>query len=134
VSGHSQGGAGSDRAAEMHDSVQAIVNVQGSFGNPPMSDAAFLCLTGTDDIQPTGCPMAVMDATVPAMSASWDGADHVSTTLFEGEGIDQYKRLYTAWFRCFLADDEDACSLFMGGADCPVCMESGWDDIFAKNY
>lgn len=56
VSGHSQGGAGADRGATMHKSVKAIANVQGSFGTPPMSDAAFLCLTGTEDIQPTGCP------------------------------------------------------------------------------
>jgi hypothetical protein len=134
VSGHSQGGAGSDRAAAMHDNVEAINNVQGSFGTPPNSDAAFLCLTGTDDIQPTGCPRAVQAATVPALSASWDGADHVSTTLREGEGSDQYLRLNAAWFRCFLADDTEACALFMGGESCPVCQESGWDEIFAKNY
>lgn len=134
VSGHSQGGAGSDRAAAMHANVEAINNVQGSFGTPPDSDAALLCLTGTADIQPTGCPRAVRAASVPALSASWDGADHVSTTLLEGDGIEQYLRLNAAWFRCFLADDAEACALFMGGADCPVCQERGWDEIFANNY
>jgi hypothetical protein len=133
VSGHSQGGAGSDRAST-HMNVQAIVNVQGSFGTPPPGKGALLCLTGTEDIQPTGCPMAVKAAKVPAVCASWDGADHVSTTLLEGEGIDQYKRLYSAWFRCFLADDMNACAMFKGGADCPVCKEPGWEEIFANNY
>lgn len=133
VSGHSQGGAGGDRASS-HPNVQANVNVQGSFGTPPMSKAALLCLTGTEDIQPTGCPMAVRAATVPALSASWDGADHVATTLREGEGSEQYKRLYSAWFRCFLADDGDACELFRGGSDCKVCKEPGWEEIFANNY
>jgi hypothetical protein len=71
---------------------------------------------------------------VPALCASWDGADHVSTTLFEGEGSEQYTRLNSAWFRCFLADDAAACAMFKGGADCPVCMEDGWAEIFANNY
>jgi hypothetical protein len=133
VSGHSQGGAGADRSAT-HPNVKAIVNVQGSFGTPPMSSAAFLCLTGTSDIQPTGCPMAVRAAKVPAMSANFSGADHVLTTLFEGTGIDQYKRLYSAWFRCFLADDANACALFKGGASCPVCKDPGWEEIFSNNY
>jgi hypothetical protein len=134
VSGHSQGGAGADRGATMHKSVKAIANVQGSFGTPPMSDAAFLCLTGTEDIQPTGCPMAVKAAKVPALSASYQGADHVSTTLSNGVGMDQYKRLYAAWFRCFLADDASACAMFKGGAQCPVCKDMGWAEIFANNY
>jgi hypothetical protein len=133
VSGHSQGGAGADRSAT-HPNVKAIVNVQGSFGTPPMSPAAFLCLTGTDDVATTGCPMAARAAQVPAMSASYSGADHVITTLLEGTGIDQYKRLYSAWFRCFLADDGKACALFKGGADCPVCKEPGWDEIFSNNF
>jgi hypothetical protein len=133
VSGHSQGGAGGDRAST-HPNVKANVNVQGSFGTPPESPAAFLCLTGTEDVATTGCPMAVRAAKVPALSASYDGADHVATTLFEGTGIDQYKRLYSAWFRCFLADDSAACAMFKGGAECPVCKERGWDEIFANNY
>ena len=133
VSGHSQGGAGGDRSSN-HPNVEANVNVQGSFGTPPAGDAALLCLTGTEDIQPTGCPRAVQAARVPAVSANWDGADHVSTTLQEGEGSDQYLRLYTAWFRCFLADDQNACAMFKGGRECPVCKEEGWEEIFANNY
>lgn len=133
VSGHSQGGAGANRAAD-HPNVKAIVNVQGSFGDAPTSSAAFLCLTGTDDIQPTGCPMAVRAARVPAMSANYEGADHVVTTLFEGTGSDQYVRLYSAWFRCFLAEDAKACAMFRGGTDCPVCKDPGWEEIFSNNY
>jgi hypothetical protein len=133
TSGHSQGGAGADRCARMHDSVAAIGNVQGSFGGMP-PDAAYLCLTGTEDIATEGCKTAVQMASMPALYASYDGADHVSTTLFEGTGSDAYLQLYTGWFRCFLADDSAACDAFKGEESCPVCTESGWDEIFANNY
>ena len=137
VSGHSQGGAGADRAAS-HPNVKAEVNVQGSFGSPP-SGVALLCLTGTNDINPRGCPAAVRAARTPAMSASWQGGDHISTATLLGftlgdRGTRQYMRLYSAWFRCFLADDGNACAMFKGGESCPVCRESGWSEIFSKNY
>ncbi len=78
--------------------------------------------------------MAVKAAKVPAMCASYQGADHVSTTLGGGTGMDQYKRLYAAWFRCFLADDPMGCALFKGGAQCPVCKDKNWAEIFTPNY
>jgi hypothetical protein len=136
TSGHSQGGAGADRAAS-HPNVEAVVNVQGSFGSPPR-DVAFLCLTGTADISPTGCPAAARAASSPAMSASWRGGDHISTATLLGyslgdPGTAQYMRLYSAWFRCFLADDGNACTMFRGGSSCPVCRESGWAEIFSNN-
>lgn len=133
VSGHSQGGAGADRSAMMHESVAAIGNVQGSFGGAP-PDAAFLCITGTEDIAVDGCRTSVEMASMPALYANYDGADHVSTTLNEGTGIEAYLQVYSGWFRCFLADDGDACAAFMGGQACPVCMEAGWAEIFANNY
>jgi hypothetical protein len=49
-------------------------------------------------------------------------------------GTKQYMRLYSAWFRCFLANDQGACALFKGGMSCPLCKEMGWAEIYAKNY
>jgi hypothetical protein len=136
TSGHSQGGAGANAAAS-HANVEAIGNVQGAFGFAP-AGAAFLCLTGTADIATEGCKSAVNSSNSPALYANWDGGDHVSTATLLGfitgdAGTKQYMRLYTAWFRCFLADDSAACNMFKGGAECPVCKESGWAEIFAKN-
>jgi hypothetical protein len=134
VSGHSQGGAGADRAST-HPNVVAIVNVQGSFGSPPPNrGAAFLCLTGTEDIATEGCRSAVNASSSPALFASYDGMGHVDTLLATSPGTVQYMRLFTAWFRCFLADDIPACKMFQGGANCSICSEDEWDEIFASNY
>jgi hypothetical protein len=136
TSGHSQGGAGANMAAS-HPNVEAIGNVQGAFGSAPRG-AAFLCLTGTADIATEGCKSAVNSSTSPALYANWEGGDHVGTATLLGfitgdPGTKQYQRLYTAWFRCFLADDSAACNMFKGGAACPVCKDMGWAEIFAKN-
>jgi len=134
VTGHSQGGRGSD-AASTHANVEATGNLQGSFGSPPGGDVAFLCLTGTEDLRPDDCPSAVSIASTPAMAASYDGMDHLSTVFnATAPGTIQYARLLSAWFRCFLADDTNACAMFKGGANCPICNESGWAQIFSNNY
>lgn len=133
VAGHSMGGAGSERAAP-HPNVEAIVNMQGTMGDR-VPEKPFLCLTGTDDNGAMdGCRLAVDAMTAPAMYANWEGADHISTTLAGGTGSDQYARLYSAWMRCFLADDDAACALFRGGESCPICQEPGWAEIYAHNY
>jgi hypothetical protein len=132
VSGHSQGGAGGDRAST-HPNVEANGNVQGSFGTAP-ADVAFLCLTGTEDIATEGCLTAVESTSSPAMYASYDGMSHVATLSASSAGSRQYARLLTGWFRCFLADDSAACEMFKGGDACPICEESGWDNVFAANY
>lgn len=137
TSGHSQGGMGANAGAR-HRAVEAVGNVQGAFGFGP-ADKAFLCLTGTEDIATEGCRGAVNGSRAPALYANWDGGDHVGTPTVGGfiardPGTMQYRRLYTGWFRCFLGDDSNACSMFMGGDSCPVCNESGWASIFAKNY
>ena len=59
---------------------------------------------------------------------------HTATLSARSAGAMQYARLLPAWFRCFLADDTKACEMFKGGESCPVCKESGWDEIFAANY
>jgi len=137
TSGHSQGGGGANAAAS-HPNVQAIGNVQGAFGVAPPGKA-FLCLTGTEDIATASCKTSVNGTSSPALYANWQGGTHTGTATLLGfvtgeAGTKQYMRLYTAWFRCFLADDSKACALFAGGASCPVCKEQGWAEIFAKNY
>lgn len=138
ASGHSQGGAAAEATAS-HPNVEALVNVQGSFGPPP-TGVAFLCLTGSEDIVAlASCESAVNSLDTPAFYASWQGADHWETPtlasyLAGDPGTLQYTRLYAAWFRCFLADDAQACALFRGGSECPLCSEPGWSEIFGRNF
>jgi hypothetical protein len=135
VSGHSQGGFGASMAAS-HPNVQALLPI-GASGRP-LPSTAFLCLTGTEDIAPDACRSAVSAAPGPAMAAIWDGGDHVFTETLAGflandPGTLQMMRLYTAWFRCFLADDSAACDLFSGGSSCGVCGDEGWAEIVTAN-
>lgn len=137
TSGHSQGGMGANAGSD-HANVEAVVNVQGAFGFAPPG-VAFMCLTGTQDIAVDGCRNAVNGTTLPAIYANWEGGTHTGTAtiggFFSGDaGTLQYRRFNTAWFRCFLADDQAACAIFQGGASCPVCGETGWAEIFTKNY
>jgi hypothetical protein len=137
TSGHSQGGGGANRGAS-YPGVEAIANVQGAFGAAP-AGKAFLCLTGTEDIAIEGCKSSVNGTSSPALYANYEGATHTGTATLLGfitndPGTKQYMRFYTAWFRCFIADDEGACALFAGGASCPVCGDPGWAEIFANNY
>jgi hypothetical protein len=137
TSGHSQGAIGATVAAA-HANVQAEVQVQG--GGTPKAGMAFLALTGTGDtIVGTGPPTQSYNAaTGPAFLASYTGADHITTPTLGGfvgnhAGTIQYMRLYTAWFRCFLADDATACGLFRGGASCGICNDPNWDTLQSKN-
>jgi hypothetical protein len=118
--------------------VEAEVNVQGAFGSAPPG-VAFLCLTGTEDIAIAGCRNSVNGTSMPALYANWQGGTHTGTATLGGfisgdQGSLQYRRLNSAWFRCFLADDAGACSLFEGGASCTVCTDPGWAEIEMRNY
>lgn len=137
TSGHSQGGVGANAGAS-HPNVKAQVNVQGASIAPPQS-VAYLCLTGTEDINPAGCMSTVMQARGPAMHANWQGADHIMTAAIGGffsmnPGTLMYMRLYTSWFRCFLGDDDNACAQFRGGEMCPVCADPGWAEVLVRNF
>lgn len=134
VAGHSFGGLGANRASS-HPLVRAEVNIQGAFGDEPRN-LPFLCLTGTNDFSVTLCRDAVAQSSAPAVYANWEGADHFSTPTLSGylardEGSYQYRRLYTAWFRCYLAEDPRACALFQG--DCPICQDQGWRSVERNN-
>jgi hypothetical protein len=131
AAGHSQGGRAATEATK-HPSVEAAVSVQG--GQTPSPKAAFMCLTGVADMARERCTLSYEQAEGPAFLADHNDADHITTPTILGvdtpAGI-QYKRLLTAWFRCFLADDDAACSLFKDG--CSLCSEPGWARIEGKN-
>ncbi|HVZ30826.1 MAG TPA: hypothetical protein VG963_00285 [Polyangiaceae bacterium] len=146
VSGHSQGGFGAALAAS-HPNVQAVVVEGASFVSTPT--VAGLTLTGTMDIVPNAAS-TVGAAAGPMFVAVWDGGNHIGTETVLGfigldstsgdaatsqKGAQQFQRLYAAWFRCFLADDDVACKLFSGGApdNCGICKDPGWNTLASKN-
>jgi pimeloyl-ACP methyl ester carboxylesterase len=129
VAGHSQGGFGAN-AGSQHPNVEALVSVAG--GGVPKAKVATLCLTGTKDMVEAGCTAQYNAATGPAFLADWMDGDHFTTETLAGyitrdPGSLQMQRLLAAWFRCFLADDQDACALFKGApTNCGICKDTGW--------
>jgi hypothetical protein len=137
TSGHSQGAIAATTASN-HAAVTAEVQVEG--GGFPKKGIAFLALSGTaDNIVGTMAPTSSYGAaTGPSMLAIYTGADHLTTPTVGGfiqgnAGSIQFMRFYTAWFRCFLADDANACAMFKGGQNCGVCKDPNWDMLQTKN-
>ncbi|MBI2895566.1 MAG: hypothetical protein HYY06_18560 [Deltaproteobacteria bacterium] len=132
VAGHSQGGIGASMAAG-HPNVEAIVNVQG--GGSPLGRAALL-ITGDLDFMNPSIQLSWLSSTGPTFLAGLKSTDHIAVPSILGaatpQGI-QVKRVYAAWYRCFLADDADACALFRGGDACGLCVEPDWFDLRSKN-
>jgi hypothetical protein len=146
VGGHSQGGFGASVGAT-HPNVEAAVVEGASFVGTPK--VAGLTLTGTMDLG-VGAADAVQTATGPSFVGVWEGGNHIGTETVLGylgldttsgdamvsqKGSIQIQRLYAAWFRCFLADDDAACKLFSGGApdNCGICKDPGWAKLASKN-
>jgi len=138
VSGHSQGGIGATAATSLIGAAcQAEVCVAG--GGSPLKTTAFLCLTGTMDQAESACKGTYGTASPPAFLADWDGGTHTGTETLSGytsgdKGTYNMMKLYAAWFRCFLADDQVACRVFQGGtpANCGMCKDPGWADLESK--
>ncbi len=137
VSGHSQGAFAATQAST-HPNVEAEVQVEG--GGTPNKGIAFLALTGSNDtvVGTTSPMMSYTSATGPAMFAEYTGADHTTTPTIAGyiqknPGTIQFMRFYTAWWRCFLADDQVACAMFKGGSSCGVCKDPNWTSLETKN-
>ncbi len=142
VGGHSQGGIAATEAT-MDPNVVSEVCIEG--GGTPKQGVATLCLTGSiTDGGLNGVNAIVVTNTYPTTSgpaflADWDGGDHVTTPTIGGlfsatpQGTLQFVRLMTAWYRCFLADDGTACSLFKGGTNCGICSDPGWYLLQSKN-
>lgn len=138
VSGHSQGGIGATAATSLIGAAcEAEVCVAGA--GAPLKSTAFICLTGTADMAESGCKSAFGAAGTPAFLADWDGGTHTGTETLSGytsgdKGTYAMMKLYAAWFRCFLADDQTACKLFQGGApsSCGMCRDPGWADLESR--
>jgi hypothetical protein len=138
VSGHSQGGLGATVGANLIGAnCEAEVCVAG--GGLAPKTTAFICLTGSKDLAEASCTAGYQEAPGQAFLADWDGGDHVTTETLAGyitgnPGSIQMMRLYAAWFRCFLADDQVACKLFEGGApkNCGMCKDPGWHVLASK--
>jgi hypothetical protein len=136
TAGHAQGAAAAAQATR-HTAVVAHIAVEGPAS--PAEGVAFLCLTGTNGLQE--CVSTADSATAPSFVASWQNGDHIITPTSSGfdamnAGTLQFTRLYTAWFRCFLAGDATACALFEGGADCGLCQEQNtrWYALRSRNF
>jgi hypothetical protein len=134
TAGHSQGGMGAT-VGSAHPNVEAEVCVAG--GGTVGAKVAFLCLTGTEDQVNAMCTATYNAAPGPAFLGDWQGGDHVTTETVGGyiaknPGTLQMQRLYAAWFRCFLADDQVACAMFKG-SPCGICKDSGWANIAGRN-
>jgi hypothetical protein len=138
TSGHSQGGIGATVGAGLIGSnCEAEVCIAG--GGAVQKTNAFICLTGSADIAEASCTATYQAAPGQAFLADWDGGDHFTTETVAGyiagqPGTIQLMRLYAAWFRCFLADDQVACKLFEGGApsNCGICKDPGWHVLASK--
>jgi pimeloyl-ACP methyl ester carboxylesterase len=137
VAGHSQGAFAATQATT-HPNVEAEVQVEG--GGTPKAGIDFLALTGSADTTVgTGPPMSsYTSATGPSMFAEYTGADHTTTPTIGGyiqksPGTIQFMRFYTAWWRCFLGDDQVACAMFKGGSSCGVCKDPNWTSLQTKN-
>jgi len=133
TAGHSQGGMAATTATS-HPNVFAEVCVQGS--GRPSAKTAFVCETGVDDFVRSGCTSAYNAAAGPAFLADHQMADHTGTPTTLGAGTPagkEYIRIYSSWFRCFLADDVAACALYKGGTMAPLCSQSDWATCNGKN-
>ncbi len=148
VSGHSEGGQGANEGAD-HPNVRVVGCIQciqegcspvdpSTCGDPVVDDRARLCLTGTQDTARVPTYRAYDATDGPAFLANWNLAGHFTPmngypiTQNEREARKQYLRLHAAWYRCFLADDSNACALFRGGENCEICDNKNWKEIKSK--
>ncbi|HKP59472.1 MAG TPA: hypothetical protein VJV78_22270 [Polyangiales bacterium] len=147
LSGHDTGGFGASVAAS-HPNVKAIVTEGANI--KPNSAVPVLILTGTEDLF-SNAMSQLASATAPIFVATWEGGTRTGTATMTGysgqdsstgnaaasqRGSLQFQRLYAAWFRCFLADDDVACALFSGGTptSCGICRDPGWSSLASKNF
>jgi hypothetical protein len=143
VGGHSQGGFAATQATQ-HAGVVGEVCVEG--GGVPKAGVATLCLTGNqstsvnaiNSVNADVISMTYPGTTGPGFLADWDGGDHLTTPtesgwIMQDPGTIQFVRLMTAWYRCFLANDDAACALFKGGTGCGICADHGWAELESKN-
>jgi hypothetical protein len=147
VSGHSQGGFGASVGSQ-HPNVVTVA-IEGA-SMKASAKVSVLIMTGTEDIV-MGAEGLTAGAQGPMFVADWNKGNHVGTETVLGfiggdstggatpaesqMGSQQFQRLYAAWFRCFLADDDVACKLFSGGTpdNCGICKDPGWFLLSSAN-
>jgi hypothetical protein len=130
VAGHSQGGFAATEASQQANVVSEVC-VEG--GGNQSTSVNSINSVNVDVIQ-----MTYPGTTGPGFLADWDGGDHLTTPTESGwikqdPGTIQFVRLMTAWYRCYLANDNTACALFKGGSSCTICKDPGWAEIESKN-
>jgi hypothetical protein len=105
-----------------HPEVASVLCVRDC--RAPAPGVGLLCLTSTID-------------TSGACSAAFDAAEGPAFVAAHVLGTEQGPvdgRLSTAWLRCQLDGDAQACALFRLEGDCILCDELGtWHDMRAKN-
>lgn len=115
VTGHSQGG-GAAFVAGSHNRVAAVVGLQpAQFGGGGGLKTPYLGLAGTRDNfgQVTNPKMMHWRSLQgPGFYANLEGADHMRSATMGDPHASQYAAISTAWFRCYLSNDQQACSLF----------------------
>lgn len=147
VGGHSQGGFGASIGAQHPNVVAAAIEGATMASSTKVS---VLIMTGTEDIV-QGVESITTGAQGAMFLADWNKGNHVGTetvlgfigldttgmaTAAESQmGAQQFQRLYAAWFRCFLANDQTACKLFSGGTpdNCGICKDPGWHLLSSAN-
>lgn len=132
--GHSQGGLEAV-SASTNRNVKAVVNVQGT--GQPARGVPVLVLTGTEDFARELATDTYEATTGPAFLADLQAASHVGTPVTSGANTPNGKlfvQLGTAWFRCFLGEDDTACQLFRGGKDAPACKLGNYATCDGRNF
>ena len=135
VIGHSQGGAAVVNVAQGGKfDVQAVVGLMPALftGNTPVK-AAGLYIGGTaDSFGAATDPQRPFDMTTgPAFIADMRGQNH---TVGSGRGKEAgIMAMSTAWFRCHLATDDHACSLFEDSSRNRCAFPGDWVKCDPKN-
>jgi hypothetical protein len=130
ASGHSQGGGGAI-AAGADPRVSVTVPIQpGPSGDVNSLHGPMFILAGQLDIVVVPLLLVVprySAAThIPAVYGELAGASHTTPT---GNG-GGYRGPTTAWFRYWLADDQNARSMFLGpDSSCGLCQDPAWSDV-----
>lgn len=135
TTGHSQGGAGAFNARS-HAKVKTIVAIQpGQFPSAGDNNVNYLGLAGTADMFGMGTDPKLFhypQVTGPKFYAKLSGADHIGAPINGASPhAVAYRAISTGWFRCFLADDSNACGLFDPG-DCSS-FPGKWAACESKN-
>ena len=133
TTGHSQGGSGAF-AARSNPKVTTVVGIQpGQFLDSGRANINYLGLAGSDDSFGVFTDPKLFhygQVTGPKFYANLLGASHIGSVTSPGDHSKLYQALSTAWFRCYLSQDQSACELFSTG-DCSK-FGGTWKEVANK--